>query len=293
MKNINVFIVNAFVEDDGSGGNPAGVVFDADALSPQEKQMISRRVGLSETAFVSKSKTADFKIEFFTPTRQIPHCGHATVGTFCLLAEKGLIAKDGESSKETSDGTRRIFMTLGQAYLEQTAPKYGDLKDTTEEEILSSLHISHSRSQFLKKPQIVSTANRLLLIPLCDGETLGAVNPQMKDIEKISEKNDLVGYYVFTTEAKKAGRTASARMFAPRYGIQEESATGTGAGALACYLYDFFEIRNKQMILEQGVYMNPPAGSKINAALEVNGNSIQSVRVGGKACLKEERRIAV
>jgi PhzF family phenazine biosynthesis protein len=47
-----VNIVNAFV-DGGRGGNPAGVVLDADGLSAQQKQAIARLAGLSETAFVS------------------------------------------------------------------------------------------------------------------------------------------------------------------------------------------------------------------------------------------------
>ncbi|MCG8691447.1 MAG: PhzF family phenazine biosynthesis protein, partial [Minwuiales bacterium] len=44
-----VEIISAFV-DSGAGGNPAGVVFDADNLSEAEMQRIAASVGLSETA---------------------------------------------------------------------------------------------------------------------------------------------------------------------------------------------------------------------------------------------------
>ena len=80
-----VNVVNAFI-DNGVGGNPAGVVLDADGLDRDTKQQIAAQAGLSETAFVSASDTAVFKLEFFTPTRQIAHCGHATVATFSYLA---------------------------------------------------------------------------------------------------------------------------------------------------------------------------------------------------------------
>jgi PhzF family phenazine biosynthesis protein len=63
---IDVQVVNAFIEG-GQGGNPAGVVLDADHLTASQKQQIAAGVGLSETAFVSSSTAADFKLEFYTP----------------------------------------------------------------------------------------------------------------------------------------------------------------------------------------------------------------------------------
>ena len=51
-------------------------------LSNEQKILIAQKVGLSETAFFSKSTVTDFKLDFFTPTRQIAHCGHATIAAF-------------------------------------------------------------------------------------------------------------------------------------------------------------------------------------------------------------------
>ncbi len=66
--NVTIAIVDAFI-DGGEGGNPAGVVLDADDLSASQKRAIAAKVGLSETAFVSKSNSADFKLDFFTPQK--------------------------------------------------------------------------------------------------------------------------------------------------------------------------------------------------------------------------------
>jgi PhzF family phenazine biosynthesis protein len=103
-KKIDVQILNAFV-DNNRGGNPAGVVLNADDLTNEQKLKIASKIGLSETAFVSRSASADFKLDFFTPTRQIAHCGHATIATFSYLSQTGLI-KSTASSKETIDGRR-------------------------------------------------------------------------------------------------------------------------------------------------------------------------------------------
>lgn len=68
-------VISGFT-DGGAGGNPAGVVFDAERFSRGDKQAIAAQAGFSETAFVSPSQKADFKLEFFTPTKQIPHRGY-------------------------------------------------------------------------------------------------------------------------------------------------------------------------------------------------------------------------
>src|SRR5688500_18227218 len=96
---VDVLIIHAF-SIENSGGNPAGVVLHADELSSIQMQRIAKEIGYPETAFVSRSSLADFKLDFFTPTKQIPHCGHATIATFNYLKQTGVITKN-DSSKET------------------------------------------------------------------------------------------------------------------------------------------------------------------------------------------------
>ena len=99
---IKAHIINAFV-DGNIGGNPAGVVLNADGLSSGNKLEIASIIGLSETAFVSSSEVADFKLEFFTPTKQIAHCGHVTIATFAYLKELGRVTAS-RTSKENVNG---------------------------------------------------------------------------------------------------------------------------------------------------------------------------------------------
>jgi PhzF family phenazine biosynthesis protein len=137
LQKIEVQILNAFV-DNGKGGNPAGVVLHADNLTHDQKLAVAAKVGLSETAFVSQSKTADFKLDFYTPTRQIAHCGHATIATFSYLSQLGMIKKL-HSSKETIDGNRAILIEGDLAFMEQKPPKYSDIDA---KKVLKSLGLS-------------------------------------------------------------------------------------------------------------------------------------------------------
>ncbi|MFL5744286.1 MAG: PhzF family phenazine biosynthesis protein [Niastella sp.] len=281
-KKIEVQILNAFV-DNNKGGNPAGVVLNADNLTNEQKLKIAKKVGLSETAFVSKSEIADFKLDFFTPTRQIAHCGHATIATFSYLSQSGLI-KNTLSSKETIDGIREILLKDDLAFMEQKAPLYTNV-DKQEEQILRSLGLT--KSDLLKETPIllVNTGNSFVLVPVKSAEILKNIKPDYALISQISDELNLIGYYVFCTETSSPIRDATTRMFAPRYGIAEEAATGMAAGPLACYFFDILGIKKDRMLIEQGWFMGQPSQSLIIADLSLDNGKITKIMVGGKGIL--------
>lgn len=275
---IVIQVVGAFT-DDGQGGNPAGVVLQSERFSQTQKQLIAAKAGFSETAFVSPSQSADYKLEFFTPTKQIPHCGHATIATFGYLFQTGQITCQ-SSSMETIDGNRAILFVDDMAFMEQRAPRYEAI---SAHEVLASLGINSEQLLDGYSPIVVNTGNSFVLVPLCDEAAVRGVRPKFETIEQISAKHNLIGYYVFSRQTQVAGRDAGARMFAPLYGIQEESATGMAAGPLACYLNDYMKIQRDQFVIEQGLLMVPPSPSELIARLDLKDAKIQKLLVGGKS----------
>lgn len=277
---VEVQIINAFVEGK-KGGNPAGVVLDADLLSREQRLRIAQQVGLSETAFISSSANADFKLDFYTPTRQIAHCGHATIATFSYLRQIGRLTK-AQAYKETIEGNRQIILRGELAYMEQNKPSYQNLTPEEQNKVMESIGISPDDLLPGKQPMLVNTGNSFILVPVLNKEVLQHLHPQLKLIEDISEYKDLIGLYPFTLETAKEGRDASTRMFAPRYGIEEEAATGMAAGPLACYLHDLLAIKKVSYNIEQGYYMTPPSPSLIRVELEVQTGYISRLLVGGQ-----------
>lgn len=284
MKEVIIKIVYAFCID-GIGGNPAGIVLNADNLTNEEKQLIATKVGLSEIAFVSKSNHADFKLDFFTPTRQIAHCGHATIATFTYLMKNGFITGD-HSSKETIDGRRGIYFKNKLAYMEQTSPSYKNVEPELPE-ILESLNLSKADLLADQLPSIVNTGNSFLIVPVASTSILRKMDVNKERIIEYSEKHNLIGYYIFSP-ATEENIAASTRMFAPRYGIDEEAATGMAAGPLACYLYDNGFITASELTIKQGEYMKVPSPSLIRVTLLVEKNKIKKLYVGGDAFVAEE-----
>ncbi|MDO6391126.1 PhzF family phenazine biosynthesis protein [Pontibacter sp. BT731] len=274
-----LYLVKAFTEQP-NGGNTAGVVLFADRLSRERRQKIAAMLGLSETAFVSASEVGDVKVEFYTPLKQIPHCGHATVAAFSLLWQKGLLL-NGSAVKESIEGPRQISFESGKVYQAQLPPQYTPIEvaGIDPNMIIAALGLPEGFI-FPSAPVIASTGVPFLLVPVPDERTLHHLQPDQELVRSISDKVGLVGFYAFTTTTELAD--ASARMFAPSYGIPEESATGMAAGPLACYLHDHLQQSKANFLIHQGYLMRHPSPSQIEVMLQLDGEGhIMGLRAGG------------
>lgn len=285
---IKVYTLNAFAKTD-NGGNPAGVVLNADSLSVNDMQKVAEKVGFSETAFIKKSNKADFKVKFFTPNKEVDLCGHATIGTFYLLASKGII-KSCQYTQETKAGILKVeCRNNNMIYMNQMKPEFYEVLNKAD--IADSLNIDEEEIMSDTPIQIVSTGLKDILIPIKSLKSLYKIKPDFQKISHISKKQNVVGYHVFTLETKHDS-TAHCRNFAPLYDIDEEAATGTSNGALSCYLYKYGLVLQKNienLSFEQGYSMKKP--SEILASLVVNNNEIDEVRVGGIALNIKEKNI--
>ncbi|MDF2521743.1 MAG: PhzF family phenazine biosynthesis protein [Clostridia bacterium] len=263
------------------GGNPAGVVLNSGLLTEEQMMSLAKTVGYSETAFISKSDRADFKIRFFTPNSEVDLCGHATIAAFSLLKQKNIIGL-GEYTQETKAGVLRISIHEDAIFMEQNRPQFFEIIPTAE--LCGCIGINSDEFDQTIPAQVVSTGIRDILVPVRDEETLRNLKPDMQEIEKISIKYNVTGLHVFAINHNSES-TAVCRNFAPLYDIPEESATGTSNGALACYLYRYGRLNAPLdgINIEQGSFMNRP--SIIKAMLKIKGREIKEVWVGGKALI--------
>ena len=298
-KEIVARIVNGFVTrrngSEAFGGNPAGVILDADGLSDADMLTVAGKIGLSETAFVSKSAKEGFKLDFFTPNRRIAHCGHATIATFSYMAELGRV-REGATSKETVDGPRKIVIKNGAAYMEQLAPTYERSpawaeRGVSEADVLASLGLKADQLDERLRPVLVNTGNSFVVVAVRDADVLKQLVPDQSRINDISNKLDLIGYYVFTTDRNATQADATTRMFAPRYAIDEESATGMAAGPLACVLHDLLHERKTRFVIEQGHFMTPASPSVITVDLDLEDGRITGLMAGGYGSVMEEMTV--
>jgi PhzF family phenazine biosynthesis protein len=99
-------IVDVF-NDKALSGNPLAVVFDADDMTSETMQQITRWLNLSETAFLCAPThpDADYRVRIFTHDREMPFAGHPTLGTcHAWLAAGGAPRKGEEVIQECGVG---------------------------------------------------------------------------------------------------------------------------------------------------------------------------------------------
>ncbi len=224
-------------------GNPAGVVLAADHLTDAQMLAVAHELHHSETAFVLRADGPDHdvRVRFFTPTTEVPTCGHATVAAHAARAlEYGLpsgplVQKTGTGLRQRvhvdRDGDRvRIRMHQG------TAAFGPELDDPQVGRLLRALGAAPGDVAGDGPVQVVSTGHAKVLLALRDRAAVDALRPDPAALTSLSHAVGANGFFVFTRATGDARLLTWSRMFAPAIGIPEDPVTGNGHGPLGAYL---------------------------------------------------------
>ena len=226
------FTVDAFAQEP-FGGNPAGVVLIGSGESfPDDETMrkIAAEMRYSETAFVQQNGPKEFTVRYFTPAAEVELCGHATIASFSVLKEEGIVPEGSTCINHTKAGDLEV--TVGKKILmEMATPEIiGEIGDTGR-----LAQIMKCKAAATLPTQIVSTGLPDIIYPVSSVEALNSLAPDMEALSAFSDELKVVGVHAFALSSD--GFTAHVRNFAPLYDIPEESATGTANAALTYYLY--------------------------------------------------------
>lgn len=279
---IDVYIASAFCKD-GLGGNKAGVVLYEDKLGQEDKKRIAKELGYAETAFITNSSRADFKIEYFTPAEEVPLCGHATIASFGVLNHLNKLNKNSYTI-ETKSGILEVYIEEDLIFMEQNVPAF--YEKIGYQEIVDCFDIDCIKTD--SPIRIVSTGLRDILVPIKNTETLNKLNPNFDYITNISRKYDVVGMHLYTFDEDKI----ICRNFAPLYDVDEEAATGTSNCALAGLLFMKYGLKKDEYVFEQGYSLNSPSIIKVRIR-STNGENIGKIYVGGNSKFVEKKEINI
>ena len=289
-------------------GNPLAVFPEAEGLSDEAMMQIAREMNLSETVFVLKPKEeGDTKVlrrlRIFTPTREIPFAGHPIVGTWCALAQEGVVPLP-----ENGAGWQRIFHEVGIGVLPvdiefkdgqpvqvvMTQGKFevlNEIDDGQEQaELARALGLAREDLDESLPIQVITTGLSCLAVPVRSLADLRDCRINTSLLAEIYTRRGATGCHAFTRETLEVGASrAHARFFAPADNIPEDPATGSACGALGGYLIDHgalnLETENGRykFVIEQGDFIHRP--SRINLDVKGQAGRVEEVRVGGPAVL--------
>ncbi|MET7767183.1 PhzF family phenazine biosynthesis protein [Nocardia sp. NPDC005366] len=255
------------------GGNPAGVVTNADALTDQEMAKIAREMSWSKTAFVLRPSKdgAAVRLRFFTPEAEVNFCGHATIGALHQLARSNRLGL-GEAGRnivavETNAGVLDMAVTNKdeKSRVTFTAPEV--------EMVPYRLQGADFAAEFgvpaeLLKPNGTILIDRLLdyvYIPVVSLDKLGTQAFDFSRIRERSAAEGIVVFCFFAVGSVDENADLHARGLAPNVGVDEDPFTGSMQSGLvhAAKHNGYIGESVQNIVTEQGHFIGRPGFAEI------------------------------
>ncbi len=243
MKTYRLYQVDSFTQE-RFHGNPAGVVPNADGLTEEQMQRIAREMNNSETAFIFQSDdpVADVEVRFFTPSTEVPLCGHATIAAHYVRAIEGS-AVSGRVMQKTKAGILPVDIVRDSddfsIVMTQGTPEVSvPFEEPLVRRIAEALGIDRKDMRGDCPVAVASAGHSKIMVGINSEPLLHSLRPNMDQLADISAEVGCNGYYVFTLDPE-ADVLVHGRMFAPAIGIQEDPVTGNANGPLGIYLVHF------------------------------------------------------
>ena len=204
-------------------GNPAAVCVLDRIADETWMQLVAREMNLSETAFVLKQEDG-FNLRWFTPTTEVPLCGHATLATAHVLWTEGHLAEDKAARFHTLSGL--LSANLKGDWIELNFPVNVSETTTVPEELTEALGV----------PCKTVVKNSFgYLVEVNSAEIVRNLQPNFSLLKTL----DLANVIITSIADSNSEYDFVSRFFAPGLGIDEDPVTG----AAHCCLAPFW--RNK------------------------------------------------
>jgi trans-2,3-dihydro-3-hydroxyanthranilate isomerase len=273
------------------GGNPLGVVLNAEGLVAAQMQSIAAEFNLSETTFIfppkDPSNTAEVRI--FTPKAELPFAGHPNVGTGFVVATRGNVYGSplgGSIVFEEKAGLVPIEVLRDGAVVagaRLTAPqklKRGADVDTAVVAAACGITPDDIETRH-HAPCVAGCGTVFIFAELKSRQALANAGPRPEIFARHFPVDGATGIHLYVRDGAE-GIDIRARMFAPLHGVAEDPATGSANVALAGLLASLRPEPDLSLDIRiaQGVEMGRP--SLLDASADKRGGEVIETRIGGR-----------
>ncbi len=210
---LNLYQLDAF-SDHLFGGNPAAVCPLEVWLSDTLMQQIAMENNLTETAFFV-NEPGGLRIRWFTPVKEVKLCGHATLAAAWVYFNH-IAPNAGEVVFNSLSGTLRITRDGEQLTLDLPRAEYQ--RAAPPEQLIRAIGIT----------PLECYASDDWMVRLDSEETVRALQPDIRVLQQLDRRGLIV-----TAEGIDCDFVS--RFFAPKYGIDEDPATGSAHALLTPY----------------------------------------------------------
>lgn len=216
------YLVDSFTKEPFKG-NPAAVCLLEKEMDNELMLKIAQEFGFSETAFIQKTNKADaYTIRYFSPKKEIPLCGHAT------LAAAKVLFKDSLSDEIHFFNIEHLDLVVKRQDEEITMefPVY----DTTPAKISLKMLVALGIKEAINT--VYSEINKIILLEIDDSDVLERLSP---DFNALINSHENINGVLVTAPSNKKGYDYEYRYFWPWAGTNEDPVTGGVQTFLAKY----------------------------------------------------------
>lgn len=267
---VPILIVDAFTTGAPFTGNQAGVCLLPAGAKPDERwlQGVAAEMNHAETAFLVPPASADgaWALRWFTPAKEVPLCGHATLASAHALWERGLVAAGRPALFDTKSG--RLTCTRGPAGITMDFPTDPPVESAAPPGLFAALGLKDAGA-----PVYEGKALSNVMVVLRDEAAVRSLRPDFKALRAVS---DTLAFIVTAPAAD--GRGYVCRYFAAAWGIDEDPATGSIQCTLGPYWAQRLgrpEVECRQLSRRGARMLVRPAGARTfitgTAATTVSG----------------------
>lgn len=274
MKKITIHQADSFTTS-LFGGNPAGVITNADSLTDKEMQNIAREMNLSETAFVLKPTTKDatVRLRYFTSGKaEVKFCGHATIAALFEIAKNNLLRtkKIGEYHFviETKAGNLPmdiIKKTHENISVRFTAPPVSLKEYASQHKDFATRFAIPFESLDSNYPVMIDKNLNYIYLTVRSLKELGKLQFNFQQIVDSFKDEGIVVFCLLTPETFDEENDIHARGLAPLVGVPEDPFTGSMQAGLAEYIKQnkIISYTGKSIKTEQGHFMERPGHAEV------------------------------
>ena len=216
---VPLFQVDSFT-DERFRGNPAAVCLLDRPADATWMQSVAAEMNLAETAFVVPADGA-YALRWFTPTTEVPLCGHATLASAHVLWETARLDAHTPARFDTASG-RLECRRVAEAGIEMDFPAEvptpavaTDMPVRLDDALRArAVHVARGRTH--------------CLVELADEATVRELRPDLAMLTELDANGVIV-----TAASDDSEFDFVSRYFAPRVGIPEDPVTGAAHCMLA------------------------------------------------------------
>ena len=198
-------------------GNPAAVCLLPTPAPADWMQSVAAEMNLAETAFLVRQGDA-FDLRWFTPTAEVPLCGHATLASAHVLWQDGHLPPDAEARFDTRSG--RLTARRAGDWIEMDFPAEPPSAEPAPPGLLDALGVAALWAGHRARLDY-------RIVEVADEASVRRAAPDFRALARAARG------VIVTARASSGEADFVSRFFAPALGVDEDPVTGSAHCVLA------------------------------------------------------------